>query len=700
MAFDLNPVAVSSAALLRACHEGGWTDKGELAERGGKVRNNIARDLGTLEKAGLIVQKTDPADPRPIALTDDGLAQLAALDRAANLDGPVPDADRWLRHDQMEPDPDNPRTDIDADEDDLDDLRLSIVSKGVLQNFRVRPMPGEDGRYFVTIGNRRWTAIAQAISDGDWPEDRLIPVEIVDEGEEDRLTTAIVENIQRKGMHPLDEAEAYRKLRDDHGRTTAEIAARTGVELRVIQNRLQLLALDDDARFAMRLPKDDPNRLTYKAALKSLQQPKPADPAPTDESGSPPPPPAKAFGETLSDKEALLIVEVAARLADAPDPDFTEPWTRIVAHPVGGAAHGLVARSVLGFRQRGLDKAFVTLRRLSTDAGRWLNEIGFEEHRADVLFEMRTRVVGHDRAAALAVSGDYATDWLNVDAAPVPEIGGGLLCRPDPTLTQAEIDSAYADSAAALDRIDQRQPEQPDLIAPSPEEEAARRNAARENTAAGLAADVTSRFAHATSEWAGTERAADRQDYLNASINPASGLTFEDMALNTLKALSAGRVLEAGAILASLHLRINTGGAGRLFAELPLPLAAQAMLEARLPQASPDDDDYADPIGDFIDAELDDAEAALDTEEPAIETGGTPGLTPAVSIRKSITPDHIVCLEDGRKFKSLKRHLRTKYDLSPEQYRAKWGLPGDYPMVAPNYARARAELARQMGLGS
>ena len=72
---------------------------------------------------------------------------------------------------------------------------------------------------------------------------------------------------------------------------------------------------------------------------------------------------------------------------------------------------------------------------------------------------------------------------------------------------------------------------------------------------------------------------------------------------------------------------------------------------------------------------------------------------PAVSIRKSITPDYLICLEDGRKFKSLKRHLRTKYNMSPEEYRAKWGLPKDYPMVAPNYAKARSDLAKQMGLG-
>ena len=72
---------------------------------------------------------------------------------------------------------------------------------------------------------------------------------------------------------------------------------------------------------------------------------------------------------------------------------------------------------------------------------------------------------------------------------------------------------------------------------------------------------------------------------------------------------------------------------------------------------------------------------------------------PAVPIKKSLHDDYIICLEDGKQFKSLKRHLRSHYDMSPEQYREKWGLPADYPMVAPNYAQARSRLAREMGLG-
>ncbi len=85
-------------------------------------------------------------------------------------------------------------------------------------------------------------------------------------------------------------------------------------------------------------------------------------------------------------------------------------------------------------------------------------------------------------------------------------------------------------------------------------------------------------------------------------------------------------------------------------------------------------------------------------------TAERPGISattkkPAVAIKKSITPDYIICLEDGKKLKMLKRYLRSNYKLSPEDYKVKWGLPGDYPMVAPNYAKRRSEFAKQTGLG-
>lgn len=73
---------------------------------------------------------------------------------------------------------------------------------------------------------------------------------------------------------------------------------------------------------------------------------------------------------------------------------------------------------------------------------------------------------------------------------------------------------------------------------------------------------------------------------------------------------------------------------------------------------------------------------------------------PAVPVKKSVTPDFIICLEDGKKLKMLKRHLKTAYNMTPEEYRERWGLPADYPMVAPNYARQRSSLAKQIGLGT
>lgn len=91
-----------------------------------------------------------------------------------------------------------------------------------------------------------------------------------------------------------------------------------------------------------------------------------------------------------------------------------------------------------------------------------------------------------------------------------------------------------------------------------------------------------------------------------------------------------------------------------------------------------------------VHASLSDTGKAVSTEErPA----------PAVPVKKSVMPDHIVCLEDGKKLKMLKRHLKTSYDMTPEQYRERWGLPADYPMVAPNYAKRRSALAKEIGLG-
>jgi len=96
---------------------------------------------------------------------------------------------------------------------------------------------------------------------------------------------------------------------------------------------------------------------------------------------------------------------------------------------------------------------------------------------------------------------------------------------------------------------------------------------------------------------------------------------------------------------------------------------------------------------------ISDVHKALTSAVSDAERPEKPELKPAIAVRRSVTPDYIICLEDGKRFKSLKRHLRTHYNLSPEEYREKWDLPRDYPMVAPNYAEARSKLAKKMGLG-
>ena len=97
---------------------------------------------------------------------------------------------------------------------------------------------------------------------------------------------------------------------------------------------------------------------------------------------------------------------------------------------------------------------------------------------------------------------------------------------------------------------------------------------------------------------------------------------------------------------------------------------------------------------------IEDTYAALEAQGNAAENLDPERPRPAVPIKKSVQPDYIVCLEDGKQLKMLKRHLKTAYNMTPEEYRARWNLPSDYPMVAPNYAKRRSQLAKQIGLGT
>jgi predicted transcriptional regulator len=105
------------------------------------------------------------------------------------------------------------------------------------------------------------------------------------------------------------------------------------------------------------------------------------------------------------------------------------------------------------------------------------------------------------------------------------------------------------------------------------------------------------------------------------------------------------------------------------------------------------------PVGDLSNLIADVHSALSNTSAPAPVAAPVEKPKPPVPIKKSIEDDYLICLEDGQKFKSLKRHLMTHYNMTPDEYREKWGLPADYPMVAPAYAEARSRLAKEMGLG-
>ena len=266
MAFDLNPVAVTSATRLRAIDAGRWPTRAELARAAERHPSNIARDLDRLQEQGLIT-----ADDLP-ALTDAGRAQLDAIARAEGGEGirpdDLPEGIEALRHDEILPDPDNARRDWESPDaiDDLQALVADIDQNGLLQNLVVRPHPDPlDDRFILVGGERRWRAIGCLIQSGRWPADRLIPARRLTTDDVGVRLAALAENLQRRALNPIEEANAYRGLREV-GLSTEAIASRVAMTQRHVQARLQLLELTEDQQRRMTLPADDPERLSVSEA--------------------------------------------------------------------------------------------------------------------------------------------------------------------------------------------------------------------------------------------------------------------------------------------------------------------------------------------------------------------------------------------------------------------------------------------------
>ena len=298
---SLSILAVQNAPLLRALATDPNTAKAELATAVGKDRSNLNRSIAALAEAGLLAGTDDGQRE----LTDDGRAQMAAIDRAEGRGddkrGSSASGMLALFHAQILPDPANARRDWDSDEAkcDLDGLREDLLMNGLLQNLVVRPVPANDlqgvsiertdERGVVTTlplsrlvgGERRWRAIAAAIRDGDWPENRLIPCRELEADDLGCRLAALAENIQRRNLNPIEKARAFEGLAEA-GLTNQQIAERIVATPEHVQQHRRFLQLDEADQTRMTLPKDDPRHLTVRDARQKLARKEESTPEPLD----------------------------------------------------------------------------------------------------------------------------------------------------------------------------------------------------------------------------------------------------------------------------------------------------------------------------------------------------------------------------------------------------------------------------------
>lgn len=598
MAFDLNPLALQNAVVLRALDEPfhGLGSVAALADQIGRDKDNLRKTLGILAREGLL----DDAKPVP-GVTEEGRAQLAALGRATNPDAAVAGALTAL-HADLEPHPLNPRKDFETAEavDALDEMRESILTRnargeprGLMQPLLVRPQP-TPGKWWIIDGERRFRAVAQAIWDGDWPEDRALPITLRDVEDGEHLELSLVANIQRANMKAIEEGAAFALLVETYGRTTEDVANQIGKSQRYVQQRIALLKLSDEDQDRMRLPKDHPDHLSFKAARALTQTPRAPDAAPTigqqvaamgaavlasGEPGSSPDaaPEPPSFGRALSDREALMFVEIADKSERQPADDpalASEGYTEVQPVPVQGAAADLVGRNAIGFRQRGMT-SYVVPRLHSTGAKAWLEEIGFYEadERVMLLQEFRARVVGIEAAIRHAEHGTYATPWLNPPAErPQQAVEDGIA----KVWNTDQI--TYAREQGWTPGTDDQEPEQPALIEETEDERAAREARVAEGRFEVASRDALAFLAARSGDWMTERRAAGLTDYLRdtpAEFKPS------DLAELLFRAVAVGRWEEATTLLAVLVTRAGKLGAREALAMISTDLILKSVEDAR-----------------------------------------------------------------------------------------------------------------------
>lgn len=393
----LTPLAVQNEDVLRALETGAFTAKDTLAASLTPVRDpsNFRKTLARMEAEGLI---------EGLTITDRARACLVAFDVAAGKVA-MPAGMVVLRHGQIRQSKFNPRSDWESEAAiaDLDSLRQSILVRGLRHNLQVRPTETE-GEFEIIDGERRWRAIGLAIHDGDLPADFPVICLVKQVSDLELKLDAVDANVQNRQLSEIEEGRQFRSLRDDDGVTTAEIAERISKSQKYVQNRIRLTELPADLQARMELPKDDPEHLGYKAALKDhLIEKRPV--APKE--------PAAPVLE-LPPKLALALLELADKVAKFPAKIFEPGFTELLRKPDGGAITTLNDRKVVTFREEG-GKHYAKILAHSSGALAWLTERGFYgPYPEDAIYAARKAVLSESALEALEKSGFYATELLNV----------------------------------------------------------------------------------------------------------------------------------------------------------------------------------------------------------------------------------------------------------------------------------------------
>lgn len=640
---DFPAVVHTYTDVLRLLREQPHGDAAHLASLTGRVTSNVRRDWHKLIAAGVIEHAG-----AVWTLTDKGRQWVAGQDVAEGLataDGSAIPVTRWPV-DQIRPNPANRPIDPET----IPDLALSIIgADDVLQPLILTP-PDANGVRMILAGERRWRAVRHIVDQGEALPAALTPgVPFIEREatEAEALQITIIENSQRQDLSPWEDAQLLLQLQTATGWNASELARNIGRAaegersgLRDVQTKLKVAREASPAAIAAYLDNGSWDQLRS-----SVSQPRAttlSDQVAEYGAASLKPGEPTPLEQTIEEAQQLYTVADFGVPADwkADDLGAAAAWLETGTLEMLTCTDGRVSATIYVAQLKGGACWLNGTSHTGKTSGHSSSLNGVWRSAAPA-FVSRKRAIEAAAAYLKLTYGAHLTkrirDWLSdPEGAPTgPHVVNGINYGNATRANEARYAAGILQRPAAnYGSASRRDPPAP-AAEPGDADTPAPASSARE------------------------ELAEQRLERLGAALQVLTDR------LEPLLAVLRGDRTEDGLIT------IETDDADYYEREVS---EACAWAEDALAETTTVFDGHGEEIA-----------------RPDIGA-------PAVPIRKSITADFIVCLEDGRKFKSLKRHLRTRYNLSPEEYRRRWGLPADYPMVAPNYAKAREDLARQMGL--